>query len=68
MSRPLMNLGDKVTIHAERLGELFGALRNGGYKIIGPTVRNEAVIYDELKSPDDLPRAGAIRPTALNTG
>ena len=56
MSRPLMNLGDKVTIHAERLGELFGALRNGGYKIIGPTVRNEAVIYDELKSPDDLPK------------
>ena len=56
MSRAILNLGDKVTIHAERLGELFVALQNGGYKIIGPMVRDAAVVYDELKSPDELPK------------
>ena len=51
MSRAILNLGDKVTIHAERLGELFVALQNGGNKNIGPMVGDAVVAFDRLKSP-----------------
>jgi hypothetical protein len=34
---------------------LFEALRRQGYSLIGPTVRDGAIIYDELSTVDDLP-------------
>ncbi|GAA2437501.1 4Fe-4S dicluster domain-containing protein [Actinomadura vinacea] len=34
---------------------LFEALRAGGYTVVGPTVRDEAIMLDELRSSDDLP-------------
>jgi len=56
MSRQVLNLDDKVTINADSLGELFKALEKGGYKVVGPTVRDGAIIYENLSSPDELPR------------
>jgi ferredoxin len=56
MSRQVLNLDDKVTINADGLGELFKALEKGGYKVVGPTVRDGAIIYENLSSPDELPR------------
>jgi formate hydrogenlyase subunit 6/NADH:ubiquinone oxidoreductase subunit I len=37
------------------LDPLFGALRNNGYRLIGPTTRDGAIVYDELITPADLP-------------
>jgi len=35
--------------------ELFGVLAACGYTIVGPRVDQEAIVYGELESPDDLP-------------
>ncbi len=40
--------------HAE-LGRLFDALRAEGYRVIGPTVRSGAIVYEEVEGPADLP-------------
>ena len=34
---------------------LFTALRDQGYTLAGPTVRDQAIVYDEINSTDDLP-------------
>ena len=38
------------------LDDLLGALAGRGYTLIGPTVRQGAVVYDEIRSSADLPR------------
>jgi sulfhydrogenase subunit beta (sulfur reductase) len=35
--------------------ELFGALTRRGYTIVGPTVRDRAIVYDEIRATTDLP-------------
>ncbi|MDE3154174.1 MAG: 4Fe-4S dicluster domain-containing protein [Acidobacteriota bacterium] len=35
--------------------ELLAALRAQGYRLMGPTVRDGAIVYDELSGVDDLP-------------
>lgn len=45
----------EVFLPREALGELLGALRASGRAVIGPTVRDGAVVYDEVESPRDLP-------------
>ncbi len=34
---------------------LFVALREEGYTLLGPTIRDQAIVYDEVTSPSDLP-------------
>ena len=34
---------------------LFSALRQHGYRVVGPTVRDGAIVYAELSSADELP-------------
>src|SRR5262249_42577979 len=36
-------------------GGLLDALRRRGYTIIGPTIRDQAIVYDEVQCTDDLP-------------
>ncbi|MCA9178041.1 MAG: 4Fe-4S dicluster domain-containing protein [Planctomycetales bacterium] len=38
------------------LHDLFAALQSRGYQVVGPTIDQEAIVYDELRSPEDLPR------------
>jgi formate hydrogenlyase subunit 6/NADH:ubiquinone oxidoreductase subunit I len=38
------------------LQALFDALHEDGYRIVGPTVSQEAIVYDEIGSVADLPR------------
>ncbi len=38
-----------------RFGDLFEALKVRGFRIVGPTVREQAIVYDELASPAELP-------------
>ena len=35
--------------------EVFRALARHGYTIVGPTVRDHAIVYDEIRSAEDLP-------------
>lgn len=44
-----------VVIDWDGLDALFGALRRAGYRVVGPTVRDAAIVLDELSSPADLP-------------
>lgn len=39
----------------ERLDELLDVLRDQGYRPVGPTVREGAIVWDELESADELP-------------
>jgi ferredoxin len=42
-------------IGREMLGELLAALRRRGFTPIGPTVRQGAIVYEEIESASDLP-------------
>lgn len=43
------------TLKTSALDSLWSALRERGYTLVGPTVRDQAIVYDELESPRDLP-------------
>jgi Fe-S-cluster-containing hydrogenase component 2 len=47
--------GDRVVIDPTALQTLLDALGRRGYRLIGPTVRDGAIIYDEIQSTTDLP-------------
>jgi ferredoxin len=42
-------------ITLDGLRELVAALRNRGYQVVGPSLRDGAIVYDELGSADELP-------------
>ncbi len=50
-----MQDGKPVIIDVDGLGALIGALRSRGYLVLGPTVRDGAIVYDELGDGGDLP-------------
>ena len=37
------------------LADLIGALGSRGYRVLGPTVRDGAILYEDLESAEDLP-------------
>ena len=47
--------GGPRLIGAAGLDRLHGALREAGYRVIGPTVRDGAIILSELESAGELP-------------
>ena len=46
---------EKHVIDRESMGSLFDALVKRGYRVVGPTVRDGAIIYDDIMTPEDLP-------------
>lgn len=42
-------------IERQEFGSLFDALKRRGYSLIGPTVRDSAIVYAPLSKVDDLP-------------
>ncbi len=42
-------------IEREHFDELLGAIARRGYTIVGPTVQERAIVYDEVSSAADLP-------------
>jgi ferredoxin len=44
-----------AVIGVEGLEALVAALRARGYRVVGPVVRDRAIVYDELESAADLP-------------
>jgi sulfhydrogenase subunit beta (sulfur reductase) len=45
-----------MIIDTKALTSLFEVLRERQYCVVGPTVRDKTIVYDELGSVDDLPR------------
>jgi ferredoxin len=46
---------ESYVIERRDLDALLGALVARGYTVVGPTIRDGAIVYDELASSDDLP-------------
>ncbi len=44
-----------AVISRAELDQLLGALTQRGYTVIGPTVRDQAILYEEISSTADLP-------------
>jgi formate hydrogenlyase subunit 6/NADH:ubiquinone oxidoreductase subunit I len=51
-----MTLGDGAVLAADRLDSLLVALRDRGYRVVGPRVKDGAIVYDAIDSVADLPR------------
>jgi len=53
--------GSTALMEATALGQLFASLHDAGYAVIGPTVRDGAIILDELAAASDLPFGWGVR-------
>ncbi|MGA8183931.1 MAG: sulfite reductase subunit A, partial [Terriglobia bacterium] len=42
-------------LERNHLQKLFDVLSTSGHRIVGPTVRDGAIVYDDLNSVDELP-------------
>ena len=51
-----MGQSSTVILEPARLADLFAALHDEGYEIVGPTVRDGAVVYETLSSTSELPQ------------
>jgi ferredoxin len=50
-----LKIGTYALLERANLDELFTALSKRGYRLIGPAVREGAIVYDEIHSAADLP-------------
>jgi ferredoxin len=48
-------VGTKATISRQALQALIDALASRGYRVLGPTLRDGAIVYDDVASLADLP-------------
>jgi sulfhydrogenase subunit beta (sulfur reductase) len=55
LPRPVVSVGERIVITRTDLESLFGTLHGRGYRIVGPTVRDGAIVCDDLASARDLP-------------
>ena len=55
MSTERLQVGNTVVIEQEHLNQLLQALVARGYEVIGPTLREGAIVYERLTSTRDLP-------------
>jgi len=51
----MVSPNSKVTLERDRLQVLLDAIRVEGFRILGPTVRDEAIVYDDVSRVEDLP-------------
>jgi ferredoxin len=49
------NHEETCVIEPAALDDLVAALRGRGFRVLGPTVREQAIVYDELESAAELP-------------
>lgn len=56
MSGQIPRPGDKVVLEPQGLNSLILELQNTGYKTIGPVLRNNAIVYDDIGGLTDLPQ------------
>jgi hypothetical protein len=46
----------QATLAPDGIDKLIRALTGRGYQVLGPTVRDGAIVYDKIEGADDLPR------------
>jgi ferredoxin len=46
---------EHVVVESEHIQHLLKALVDRGYQVVGPTVRDSAIVYESIDSTDDLP-------------
>jgi sulfhydrogenase subunit beta (sulfur reductase) len=51
-----IKIGEKITIAASDLQNIISILSKNGYRNIGPTIREGAIIYDDISGAKDLPQ------------
>jgi sulfhydrogenase subunit beta (sulfur reductase) len=57
------SVGQRI-LPASALDDLLAALRRGGYRVLGPTVRESAIVHREIGSAGDLARGWTDRQEA----
>ncbi len=50
-----IEVGTQVVAESGALGQLIASLRKRGYEVVGPTLREGAVVYETLESSEELP-------------
>jgi sulfhydrogenase subunit beta (sulfur reductase) len=50
-----MNSNHKLVLEVGALARLLDVLKERGYLVMGPTLRDNAIVYDRLESADQLP-------------
>jgi len=50
-----LNVGEHRVLGRADFPAFFTALRDAGYEVVGPTLRDGAIVYDKLAGVDDLP-------------
>ena len=64
MTEKTIQVGEKLTIELDELKHLLDVLLHRNYLVVGPTIRDNAIVYDELESVDDLPKGWTDRQDA----
>ena len=59
-----MDTAQQAIITAEGLQALLDALQRRGYRVVGPTVRDQAIVYDDIDRLPICPRDGLTSRTA----
>jgi sulfhydrogenase subunit beta (sulfur reductase) len=49
------NASVPAVVEPSALDDLIGALRRRGFRVLGPTLRDAAIVYDELRAASELP-------------
>ncbi|HEV2166275.1 MAG TPA: 4Fe-4S dicluster domain-containing protein [Thermoplasmata archaeon] len=49
------DVGDRGTFERSEFPTLLRSIRSAGYRIVGPTVRDGAIVYGEIREESDLP-------------
>jgi ferredoxin len=52
----VLTVGSTVVLDRDGFAALLGVLRADGYELVGPTVRDLAIVLDRIEGIDDLPR------------
>ena len=47
---------EQAVLTVDGVDALFAALRDQGYRVVGPTLRDQAIVYDDISGAADLPR------------
>jgi ferredoxin len=55
MPSPSPTVGDQLALERRDLDQLMRVLSTDGYRVIGPTVREGGIVYEDLTSTADLP-------------
>ena len=51
-----MDTAQRAILTVEGLQALLDSLRGRGYRVVGPTLKDKAIVYDDIASVDDLPK------------